>query len=352
MTAASRTIAELQAVVRGRTGVESLPAHLQDRYGIRVTALTSLDAGVFRVERSAGPAWVARRFPAARPLEQVEGDAAILQFLEAQGYPAERCACPEPVSVHAGQGVLVTELVPGDPLTDAGEATFRALGDLLGRLHTLPEGTGAVSREAGALHVYCLDEGSLRDELDGARAWLAEAEPRVAGEHRAAYETLLEQMPAIDLGEGLPQALIHPDLVHKNVIARAEGGLVPIDWTGAGRGPRAVSLGFLLMSAVAHGGWKPAAPQVDAVIAGYRKHLQLTNEELARMEAAMPVRALIFDCYMFALGRTDFEEVTGGFAVISRLARAVVARVRDAFQAGQGAGSSHHLRSPGCASVR
>jgi len=101
-----------------RTGLERLPAHLEGRYGIRVAQLTELDLGVFRVDRSDGPSWVARVFPSARPLEQVEGDAEILRALARERFPAERCAHTEAVSTHEGQGVLVTEFVEG-PHPDA-----------------------------------------------------------------------------------------------------------------------------------------------------------------------------------------------------------------------------------------
>ena len=75
--------------------------------------LTELDLGVYRVGRRDGPDWVARVFAADRPLAAAEGDAALLRRLEQQEFPAERCAAQEPVSVHEGQGVLVTRYVPG-----------------------------------------------------------------------------------------------------------------------------------------------------------------------------------------------------------------------------------------------
>jgi hypothetical protein len=92
---------------------DGLAGHLAARYDIEVTGLTELDLGVFRVDRADGDAWVARVFPAIRPLSEVEGDADILGRLERAGFPAERCAHAEPVSELAGQGVLVTGFVPG-----------------------------------------------------------------------------------------------------------------------------------------------------------------------------------------------------------------------------------------------
>src|SRR5437588_611504 len=96
---------------------DGLPAHLEAHYGIRVTSLTQLSphgAGVFRVDRGDGPAWVARMFPeTGRSVDRLEGDVAILRFLEEHQFPAERCGHADPVSVHQGQHILVTEYVPG-----------------------------------------------------------------------------------------------------------------------------------------------------------------------------------------------------------------------------------------------
>lgn len=55
-------------------------------------------AGRRRVARGDGVSWVARVFPAARPLADVESEANLLEALERGGFPAERCADPEPLS--------------------------------------------------------------------------------------------------------------------------------------------------------------------------------------------------------------------------------------------------------------
>ena len=72
--------------------VERLLTHLGDRYGVDPIAATKLSVHktyVFRIDRSDGAPWVARAFPPARPRSGVEGDAAILRFLEARGYTAQ-----------------------------------------------------------------------------------------------------------------------------------------------------------------------------------------------------------------------------------------------------------------------
>jgi hypothetical protein len=89
-----------------RTGLDRLPAHLEQEYGITLSGVTELDVGVYRIARADGLDWVARVFPAARPRSAAEGDAAVLKALAAGGFPAERCAVEAPVSVLDGQSVL------------------------------------------------------------------------------------------------------------------------------------------------------------------------------------------------------------------------------------------------------
>src|ERR1700744_1563355 len=95
---------------------DRLLVHLRDRYGIDAVAATKLSVHktyVFRIDRGDGGPWIARAFPPARPRAGVEGDAAILRFLERQDYPAERPAAADPVSDLDGSAVLVTRFVGG-----------------------------------------------------------------------------------------------------------------------------------------------------------------------------------------------------------------------------------------------
>src|SRR5688500_18359244 len=119
---------------------EQLLEHLRQHYGIDATEATQLSVhnnNVFRIDRHDGDPWVARAFPPARPRSGVEGDAAILRFLERQDYPAERLAVDDAVSDFEGSAVAVTRFVEGVPLPD-GPPKFTMMGDLLGRLHALP----------------------------------------------------------------------------------------------------------------------------------------------------------------------------------------------------------------------
>ncbi len=263
-----------------RRALDELPAHLEHRYGVALTHTIELDVGVFRVDRRDGSSWVARAFPAARPVAEVDSDADLLRRLARAGFPAERTADPSPVSTLAGQGVLVTGFVSGSQ--GRGARTYAVLGALLGGLHARP---GEGLRPGGAWHLVAPKGGTTRAEIDGALAMSTSPQLRAR---------LAE---ADDCGD-LPHAFVHPDFVPRNAIVTPEGETVVIDWAGAGRGPRLPSLGFLL--------WAAGAVDlrlVDVVLTRYLRHVQLEPSELARLAGAIGLRPLVLDCWSVAAGR-------------------------------------------------
>ena len=151
---------------------EELRSHLAERYGFRAHTLYTLDQDVVLLRRDDGPNWVARVFPAERPLEAVEGDAEILRWLADEGYPAERCAAADPVSVLEDRPVLVTEAVAGVPRSQRRSAIKDAggiarLGELLAVLATLAPPPGAPRRPGGAWH-HAADGAPQRRDRGGA----------------------------------------------------------------------------------------------------------------------------------------------------------------------------------------
>ena len=65
-----------------RSGVDTLPAHLERTYGITASKVHQLDIGVFRVDQSGhGTPLVVRLFSVARPYAAAEADLAVLQYL-------------------------------------------------------------------------------------------------------------------------------------------------------------------------------------------------------------------------------------------------------------------------------
>jgi Ser/Thr protein kinase RdoA (MazF antagonist) len=313
-------------------------AHLEDEYGIQVAVMSELDEGVFRVSRPVGPAWVARIFPGARPVSAVAGDAEILRFLAGHRFRAERPAASDPVSELDGQGVLVTEYVDDVPRQQRRDEIrrlggFWTLGVMLGELHTLPGSDGApgapgaIARPGGAWHH--LAEGLPRDEIAAAARILDEAEERIPATERKAYAALRAEVASLDGGDGLPHALTHPDFVLANVIPSPSRGMVMVDWTGSGQGPRLWSLAFLLYAAGGRG-----INRVDSAITGYLTQVRPEPEELARLAGLIRVRPAMFHVWAVGQGRKTVAEAWQGVSDTRELAGAVAARALAAFGRG------------------
>jgi Ser/Thr protein kinase RdoA (MazF antagonist) len=296
--------------------VRRLQTHLVNVYEISVDKVTPIEGGeLYRVERHDGPDWVARPFPASRPLKRVEGDVEVLRFLEERGYPSERCAHPEPVSQLDGRSVLVTEFVEGAMPGQGGRSmvplwAFEALGDLLGKLHAMTDLSKELKRPGGSWHGDPQYEGLPDRDIAAARAWLGSVQDRVPEPGREPYESLRELLSNTDACDDLPRALVHPDFVPVNAIATPGGRVTVVDWTGTGLGPRVASLANLLLSVVGkHEGSLTA--RVDAVVHGYRRHIELEDEELARLGEAMWIRPLLFGCFYYRSSVTSGYIPTG-----------------------------------------
>lgn len=278
----------------------SLRAHLEERYGIRITSLAIIDEhqpATLRVHREDGPDWVARIFShPADEISAVEGDAEILRFLALQEFPAERVAHDEPVSVLDAHGVLVTEFVKGgSPFSwtnpQVTPAVQYELAELLGRLHTLPAAGGAMARDGGSFgHEPGPFLGRPGADLAAAMSYLVSVEDAVAPRGREMFEWLRDQVENADDGEGLPEAFTHGNFHAKTAVGKA-GNLVIIGWNGSGRGPRLPALGWLLWTAQGEAG------HVEAIARGYREHVQLTDEELDRLAGVINMRSLWLLCY-------------------------------------------------------
>ncbi|GAA3102006.1 Ser/Thr protein kinase RdoA (MazF antagonist) [Kribbella aluminosa] len=287
---------------------DRLLVHLRNRYGIDAVAATKLSVHktyVFRIDRNDGPPWIARAFPPARPRSGVEGDAAVLRFLEQHDYPAERLAVDDAVSDFDGSAVLVTEFLESVPLP-GGIEDFRIMADMLGRLHALPYDE-SVSRPGGASGEDARRMGKPRQDLLAGLAFLDAVDTKVGAADRERFERLLDQVRSADDGEGLPEGLLHGNLLHAPDHAIVgKNGPVAINWTASGRGPRLADLAFLLWGT---GNWAPTRStneeRVEAVVAAYRKHVELTDEELDRLEAVMYIRPLYLVCFGYRRDLTN-----------------------------------------------
>lgn len=316
---------------------QRLLAHLRDHYDIDAVAATKLSVHktyVFRIDRKDGEPWVARAFPPARPRAGVEGDAAILRFLERQGYPAEGLAVDDPVSDCDGSAVLVTRLVEGFPLPD-GPAKFAMMGELLGRLHALPEDDSA-SRPGGASGEDARREGAPRQDLLAALSFLDAVDAMVAPAERERFERLRNAVRLADDGHGLPEALLHGNLLHApDHAVVGDHGPVAINWKASGRGPRLAEFAYLIWGT---GAWNPRRPDEECIAAAvnaYRQYIELTDEELDRLEGIMYIRTLYLVCFGYrraVLGGVRFRE--WGFIHPREYYSSTAAAVRAAFRAG------------------
>jgi Ser/Thr protein kinase RdoA (MazF antagonist) len=273
---------------------EHLLAHLQDHHGVDAVAATPVSQHndhVFRIDRGDGDPWIARVFPPARPKVNVEGDAMILRFLERHDYPAERLATDDAVSAFDGSSVLVTRFVPGrllpSPAVGAeGTEKFAIMGDLLGRLHALPSDE-SVSRPGGASGEDPTHEGSPRQDLLAALAFLDAVDTKVAPAARERFVQFRDQVRSADDGGGLPESLIHGNLLHApDHVIVSDHGPVAIQWKGSGRGPGLADFAYLMWGTWLNPEW------IDAAVTAYRQHIELTDEELDRLEAVMLIRPL------------------------------------------------------------
>lgn len=290
----------------------ALQAHLEARYGIRITSMAPIDDDpatrprgswpghypwTLIVRRQDGRPWVARVFSSpADKVSRVEGDAEILRFLAAHDFPAERLAHDEPVSVLGGSGVIVTDYVDGGRPTNAhggveSPALHHELASILGRLHTLPAAGGAVARDGGSEeHDGGFYVGRPKQDLAAAMTFLVSVEDSVAPEGREKFEWLRDQVENADDAEGLPEALTHGNY-HAWAAVGPPGDVVIVGWAGSGRGPRLPALAWLLRTAA-----EGRPDSVEAVVRGYREHVQLTGEELDRLPGVLNMRALWLAC--------------------------------------------------------
>jgi Ser/Thr protein kinase RdoA (MazF antagonist) len=273
-----------------------LARHLALTYGADVAAMERLDDRVFRVDRRDGPTWVARLFggPAAG---EVQGQVDILRALQAGEFPAERCAAEEPVSWYDNTAVLVTNWVDGQP-SDAGGRTYAYLGGLLGALHAHD---GAGQRIGGAWH-HLSPTGGPRAEIDAAIRLLEESHG--AAEPSDQFVEILDALGGLDDCADAPQALVHADAVPSNAISTPDDKRVIVDWAGAGRGPRLWSIGFTLWAAASR-----SPKLVGAVMSRYRRHVQLSHDELGRLANVIAARPLTIDVWSYANQRLPLVEV-------------------------------------------
>ena len=159
--------------------------------------------------------------------------------------------------------------------------------------HAAKAGSDSPGRSASSRPWY---EGLPGREIALAASLLDDIEDWITGDRRRAFEYLRGQVASADACADLPLALVHPDPVLKNVIAK-DGAVTIIDWAGAGVGPRIVGAG-----AVADG----RAPANRMASGGARQHrggvqeqVQLEEREIERLGSALLIRQLWFAAWNY-----------------------------------------------------
>ena len=203
-----------------------------------------------------------------------------------------------------GSAVLVTRFVKGVQLPDGAEK-FAMMAELLGRLAALPY-DDSVSRPGGASGEDPSREGAPRQDLLAALSFLDAVDTEVPAPERERFERLRDKVRSADDGQGLPEGLLHGNLLHApDHAVLSEQGPVAINWKASGRGPRLADFAYLLWGT---GSWNPRRPnqeRIDAAVDAYRRHVELTDEELDRLEAVMYVRTLYLACFGYRRAVTD-----------------------------------------------
>ena len=314
---------------------ERLLAHLRDRYGIDPVAATKLSAHktyVFRIERNDGNPWVARAFPPPGRVPVSRATPRSCDSWSEHDFPAERLAVNDAVSDFDGSAVLVTRFVEGARLP-GGAAKFAMMGELLGRLHALPYEDSA-SRPGGASGEDPSREGTPRQDLLAALSFLDAVNTKVAAAERERFERLRDQVRSADDGHGLPEGLLHGNLLHApDHAVLSEQGPVAINWKASGRGPRLADFAYLVWGT---GSWNPRRPdqeRIDAAVNAYRRHVEPTGDELDRLEAVMYIRTLYLACFGYRRALTygrPFDE--WGFIEPREYYSSTAAAVRAAFR--------------------
>ncbi|MDM4761637.1 phosphotransferase [Galbitalea sp. SE-J8] len=256
---------------------------LRNRYGIRSPALRRLESerdDTFRVESPDGEFVLKVAHPDDDPLEVNLQTAAMAWAGDVDpALPVQRVLPSvdgeiEPTLVGAGGRVRVTRVLswlPGRMLSEVEPTAghLRALGAANGRLSAALEGFGHPADERA--HAWDL---ARLPEL----AALVELAPDLAG----AFDAFVAAAPGF---AELPRQVVHNDLNHHNVVVdpgAADFVVGILDFGDAVRTWRvadlAITASYLVDPAV---GWA----SIEPVVEGYRRHVALTDAELAALPA-------------------------------------------------------------------
>ena len=237
----------------------------------------------------------------------LQGRAATLDWLAAQGYPAPRVIATregDPIAVAGPWLTLATSDIPGRVLPP-GSASSGMLGAALGRLHALgpAPGVGLASWHPAAA-------------VPAALGRLDAVAPILPGEWRPLHAQLRRTLLTVrDAAAGLPVAVVHGDPWPGNVVLTGAGEAVLIDWENGGLGLPVVDLGYSLLEGHLDVGLPAGVPEarhiapdpgrIAAVLDGYARWRRLDDAE----RAALPEGIRFAAAY---IGAIHFEQALLG----------------------------------------
>ena len=226
---------------------------------------------------------VLRLYSGARAAGKASHEFGVTRGLHAAGYPV-----PRPRLWHAGgepaaAPFLVMERIDGDvmwPLMKAASASRRAelIGqfcELAARLHQMD--THALEPQ-GSTNPY----RHIDSLLLGARDML-NRHPQLG--LQPALDWLLARRDSVPC---LKASVLHWDFHPSNVIVRADGSAVVIDWTGGRISDARFDLAWTLLLTNAYAG----SAMRDSVLAGYERHWGARVDQLIFFEVVACVRRL------------------------------------------------------------
>jgi Ser/Thr protein kinase RdoA (MazF antagonist) len=163
-----------------------------------------------------------------------------------------------------------------------------------------------VSRPGGASGEDPSREGSPRQDLLAALSFLDAVDTKVPAAERKRFERLRDRVRSADDGHGLPEGLLHGNLLHApDHAVLSEQGPVAINWKASGRGPRLADFAYLIWGTGSWNRRRPNQERIDAAVGAYRQHIEPTDDELERLEALMYIRTLYLACFGYRRAVTD-----------------------------------------------
>ncbi len=228
---------------------------------LRVTEVKKVASGrmMFRVDTHTR-SYALKICAPTRRKQVVEKDIQCLKFLERSRFPA--CILHDPLHGE-GYGMInesyayVYDWIEGLDAESTVE-TFEKLGDMMGRLHTIPEPYAFRS------------DFILKNEVQKLRS------AAVAKGIDQKYRDLLSSIRDVD---HLPQGMIHTDIGPHNALQRPDGTILIIDWEDAGLGPLIVDIGWELEQCLSDTSVFEIE-KAKAFLQAYQAHRKLTLEEI------------------------------------------------------------------------